>query len=263
MKSKTCCNRKWLLYSKLIYVVSVGKTLELFTKQTYLIFLIMFLPFSVLPSTIENDAINTPIRIGLVTQQQDEIKKLPFTSNTVISLSKILSEHYVEKINDPVYIRSDFLKMANYYSKYPKVVQLITSIKSKDWTLTYNEYKWSTIAVGRSLQVDNVIVNFNTRSAAKLKLQNSCKENPVCIASPADALLHELLHTYIILLKTDKFISQGGMSGVRYSYKHEYSIIKLERELYASMTQIDGVKRPQRNEHTGRKVLASCVTCIK
>ena len=262
MKSKTCCNRNLLLFSKLIYVVSVGKTLELFTKQAYLIFFIMFLPFSVLPGTIEDSVITTPIRIGLVTQQQDKIQKIPFTSKTVISLSKILSGHYIKKNNDPIYIRSDFIKMANYYSKFPKVVQLITSIKSKDWTLTYNEHKWSTIAIGRSLQVDNVVVNFNTRSAAKLKLQNSCKENPVCIASPADALLHELLHTYIILLKTDKFISQGGMSGVRYSYKHEYSIIKLERELYASMTQIDGVKRPQRNEHAGRKVLASCVTCI-
>lgn len=262
MKSKICCTENLLLFSKLVYVVS-GKALVLYAKQAYLIFFIMLLSLSVLPSTFDSDVINTPIHIVLVTQQQDKIKKLPLISNTVITLSKILSEHYIEKNNDPVYIHSDFLKMANYYSKFPKVVQLITSLKSKDWTLTYNESKWSTTAIGRSLQVDNVVVNFNTRSAAKLKLQNSCKDNPVCIASPADALLHELLHTYIILLKTDKFISQGGMSGIRYSYKHEYSIIKLERELYASMTQIDGIKRPQRNEHTGRKVLANCVTCIK
>ena len=254
MKSKICCNG---------YVSSVDKTLDRYIKQAYSFVLIMFLPFSALPSTIENDVINTPIHIGFVTQQQDIIKKIPFISNTVKSLSKILSEHYIENRNDPDYIRSDFLKMASYYSKFPKAIQLLTSLKSEDWNLNYNEYKWSTIAVGRPLQVDNVILNFNTRSAAKLKLQNSCKENPVCIASPADALLHELLHTYIILLKTDKFISQGGMSGIRYSYKHEYSIIKLERELYASMSEIDGIKRPQRNEHTGRKVLASCATCIK
>jgi len=109
MKSKTCCNRNLLLFSKLIYVVSVGKTLELFTKQAYLIFFIMFLPFSVLPGTIEDSVITTPIRIGLVTQQQDKIQKIPFTSKTVISLSKILSGHYIKKNNDPIYIRSDFI----------------------------------------------------------------------------------------------------------------------------------------------------------
>jgi len=184
-------------------------------------------------------------------------------SHTAITLYKILHDHYVKQAGDPEYIQNDLKEMASYYSLFPDVVSLISSLKQKAWTLNYDENIWSTIASGSVLQVDKATIHFNTRSAAKLKLQNSCKDNPVCIASPADALLHELLHTHSMLIKTDEFIRQGGMSTLRYPYQHEYAIIKEERELYASMSQQDAIKRPQRNEHSGRKIIASCVTCIK
>ncbi len=185
------------------------------------------------------------------------------TSHTASKLYTILSDHYIKKADDPLYIQSDLKKMARYYSQFPKVVSLIISLKKKDWVLSYDENIWSTVASGSVLQVDKATIHFNTRSAAKLKLHNSCKENPVCIASPADALLHELLHTHSMLIKTDEFIQQGGMNTLRYPYQHEYAIIKSERELYASMSKSDAIKRPQRNEHAGRKIIASCVTCIK
>lgn len=184
-------------------------------------------------------------------------------SHTASRLYTILSDHYVKQAVDPQYIQSDLKEMAGYYSQFPEVVSLIVSLKQKDWVLSYDENIWSTIASGSVLQVDKATIHFNTRSAAKLKLHNSCKENPVCIASPADALLHELLHTHSMLVKTEEFIRQGGMNTLRYPYQHEYSIIKSERELYASMSKSDATRRPQRNEHAGRKIIASCVTCIK
>jgi len=184
-------------------------------------------------------------------------------SHTAVELYSILNEHYIKNVADPVYIQKDFKSIANYYSRFPEVVSLILSLKKKEWTLSYDENVWSTVANGSILQVNSAVINFNTRSAAKLKLHNSCKENPVCIASPADALLHELLHTHSMLVKTDEFISQGGMNMQHYPYQHEYAIIKSERKLYASMSKSDAIKRPQRNEHAGRKVIASCVTCIK
>ncbi|MCW9032004.1 MAG: hypothetical protein OQK58_10990, partial [Gammaproteobacteria bacterium] len=61
----------------------------------------------------------------------------------------------------------------------------------------------------------------------------------------------------------EPFIEHGGMNNVLYPYKHEYAVIDAERNLYASMSMQDKIKRPQRREHTGRLVRASCATCIK
>ena len=65
------------------------------------------------------------------------------------------------------------------------------------------------------------------------------------------------------LVSGEEFIAQGGMNNVLYPYKHEYSVIDAERELYARMSTQDKIKRPQRREHTGRIVKARCPTCIK
>ncbi|HFD31624.1 MAG TPA: hypothetical protein ENJ28_02760 [Gammaproteobacteria bacterium] len=199
----------------------------------------------------------------LISTQELNSAPQSLKSQTSIRLYKILEQHYKKQPSDPGYIVSDLKRMATYYSQYPQVVSLIVGLKQKEWLLQYDENTWSTIASGSVLQVDKATIHFNTRSAAKLKLHNSCKENPVCIASPADALLHELLHTSSMLLNTNEFIKQGGMNKFRYPFKHEYAIIKKERELYTSMSRQDGIKRPQRNEHSGRKIIASCVTCIK
>ena len=120
-----------------------------------------------------------------------------------------------------------------------------------------------TTASGSALQVDKATVHFNTRSAAQLRLNNGCKGNPVCVASPADALLHELLHVHSMLVKSEEFISQGGMNNVLYPYQHEYQVIDKERALYAGMSVHDKLKRPQRREHSGRLIRAACATCIK
>lgn len=174
-----------------------------------------------------------------------------------------LHAHYNSNNTDPEYVTDDLKQIANYYSQFPQVISLLESLKDKNWKLVYDEDNWDTVAIGNTMQVNKAIVHFNTRSAAQLLLNRKCKDNPVCIASPADALLHELLHTYSMLVDTTQFIDEGGMNNMLYPYEHEYAIIDAERKLYASMTRVDDLKRPQRTDHTGRNIFAHCPVCIK
>ena len=191
---------------------------------------------------------------------QTEVKLTSFTAKYVFS---ILRSHYTPQDSDPGYIINDLKQIANYYGRFPEVVNLLTPLRGKNWSLQYDEDNWDTIANGNSFEVDKAVIHFNTRAAAQLLLNRKCKDNPVCIASPADALLHELLHTYSMFIDTAKFMRQGGMNSVMYPFQHEYAIIDAERKLYASMSVRDDLKRPQRTEHTGRTVIAHCPLCIK
>lgn len=193
--------------------------------------------------------------------QLDHLTKIK--SDLAQSLYETLIRRYKKQATDPDYITDDIKQIANYYSDFPETIALLNALKDKNWQLQFDEDNWVTTGSGNMLQVEKAVIHFNTRSAAQLRLNNRCDSNPVCIASPADALLHELLHTHSMLVKSEEFIAQGGMNNVVYPYKHEYSIIDAERELYASMSQQDKVKRPQRREHTGRMVKAHCPTCIK
>ena len=175
----------------------------------------------------------------------------------------VLISRYKKQKTDPDYIVDDFKEIANYYSGFPDSIRLINELKNKNWQLTYDEKNWVTTGSGTMMQVNKAVIHFNTRSAAQLRLNNGCKNNPICIASPADALLHELLHAHSMLVKSEEFIAQGGMNNVLYPYKHEYAIIDAERKLYSRMSTQDNIKRPQRREHTGRIVRTSCPTCIK
>ena len=177
-------------------------------------------------------------------------------------LYSILSSHYIYKDTDPEYIQSDLKVIANYYSRYSDVVIILKALKGKNWRLVYDKNDWSTVAKGTIFQVNEAVLHFNTRNAAQLRLNNKCSNNPVCIASPADAMLHELLHTYSMLIYPDRFITQGGMSSVLYPYKHEYAVIEQENRLYSKMTSQDKIKRPHRNDHTGRNLKVKCAICI-
>jgi len=139
--------------------------------------------------------------------------------------------------------------MASYYSRFPEVVALLQTLANKEWKLAYTENQWMTTVSGRLFEIEQTVIHFNTRMGAQLKLNNTCKHNPVCVASPADALLHELLHVHSMLVKTEEFIAQGGLNSVTYPYKHEYSIISSERALYAHMSRYDQQKRPSRHTH--------------
>ena len=211
---------------------------------------------------ISNNKIRQQIQYTVNPAYQEK-KQVQMKSGLAASLFEILNSRYHKQKTDPDYIVEDLKEIANYYSEFPESVTLLEELKDKDWTLSFDEHNWVTTGSGNMLKVDKAVIHFNTRSAAQLRLNNGCKENPVCIASPADALLHELLHTHSMLVKSEEFIAQGGMNNVIYPYKHEYAVIEQERELYSNMSTRDNLKRPQRREHTGRTVKAHCPTCIK
>lgn len=190
-------------------------------------------------------------------------ERVHIKSDLAQSLFEVLKSRYQKQKTDPEYIVEDLKEIANYYSDFPESITLIDELKDKNWQLSFDEHNWVTTGSGTMLQVDKAVIHFNTRSAAQLRLNNGCTDNPVCIASPADALLHELLHAHSMLVKGEEFIAQGGMNNVIYPYKHEYAVIDAERKLYASMSTQDKVKRPQRRDHSGRIVKTHCATCIK
>lgn len=175
-----------------------------------------------------------------------------------------LKNHWKPSPNDPANMAKDLAEMAAYFSRFPEVRLLIASIEHKKWQLHYAVATYETKIQGNHLNIDSVTVLFDSRSAAQFKFYRACTDKkPFCVASPADVLLHELLHVQAVVNDPDSFIAQGGMNGVMYPYEHERQTILAEKQLYQSMSAIDGHPRPLRSEHTGRHVLASCVTCLQ
>lgn len=211
---------------------------------------------------ISNNKIREQIKFSVASAGHVE-KQIKIKSNLAQSLFETLNKRYISQESDPDYVLNDLKEIANYYSDFPESVRLIEELENKNWSLSFDEDNWVTTGSGSSLSVDKAVIHFNTRSAAQLRLNNGCSDNPICIASPADALLHELLHAHSMLVKGEEFIAQGGMNNVVYPYEHEYAVIDAERSLYAKMSSQDMIKRPQRREHTGRTVKARCSTCIK
>ncbi len=211
---------------------------------------------------ISNNKVRQQIKYS-INLADEEKKSVKIKSELAQFIFEELSRRYKKQETDPNYINEDLKEIANYYSEFPESVSLIKELKDKNWELSFNEHNWVTTGSGNMMQVEKAVIHFNTRSAAQLRLNNGCEGNPVCIASPADALLHELLHAHSMLVNGEEFIAQGGMNNVLYPYKHEYAVIGKERQLYARMSTQDNIKRPQRREHSGRTVKAHCPTCIK
>ncbi|ARN73245.1 hypothetical protein [Oceanicoccus sagamiensis] len=180
-------------------------------------------------------------------------------------IADILRQHYRPADHDPDYVNSDLQEMAEYFSRYPEAIELLLSLKDYPWSLRYKKDSFETQVRGNQIQVKAVNVNFDSRAAAQLRSHRLCHSHEnrgACIASPADALLHELLHVKSALLEPEKFIEQGGLSSVLYPYAHEAAVIKSENRLYQKMTSLDGRYRPGRHTHTGRIVASTCATCL-
>ena len=180
----------------------------------------------------------------------------------IYAIEKFLRRVYQPKKGDPVYLRSDLRKIAQYYGRYSQVVELIHELEQKNVKLEYKKSHWQAQAEGTAFTVDSVTVYFDTRMGAQLWQEQRCKGNPACHISPADALLHELLHARLMIVKTDEFIKNGGMQPTLYLFDHEKQVIAMENQLYRSMTQADGLFRPLRNRHTGRLLRVSCALCF-
>ncbi len=185
--------------------------------------------------------------------------------NPVVSkhLQSILKLHLVSQRDDPASIHTDIKHLADYYSGHPEAVTLIESIADKEWELAYAPHTFQTDVKGTRLHVEDVTVYFDPRSGAKLKFFDRCADKkPFCVASPADALLHELLHVHSVLNEPARFIADGGLDLHVYPAAHERKTILKENILYKSMSRRDQHPRPIRSEHSGRHVLVSCVTCV-
>jgi len=177
-------------------------------------------------------------------------------------ITRFLKQAYQYQTGDPVTIKVDLKKMANYYAKYPQVVELITELSDKNVLLKYKKSHWQAQALGTQHSVDQVTVYFDTRVGAQLWMHVDCKANLACSITPADALLHELLHAKLMIVDSEEFIQQGGMKPTLYLFDHEKQVIEKENFLYQQMSQQDGLARPIRHRHTGALIQASCALCL-
>lgn len=208
------------------------------------------------PGVIEDYGMGTNTSTGLVGKLERSLMSE--------ALEKILLAHLDNTPGQPLGMQRDIEELALYYARYPEVINLLKSIAGAEWRLRYAPHTFQTHVSGSRLEVEQIDVFFDPRSAARLKFYDKCKtQKPFCIASPADALLHELLHVQTITRDTNHFIRQGGLDPMRYPTEHERFTIQKENQLYASMTAVDGHARPIRSEHNGRHVLVSCATCLE
>ena len=179
------------------------------------------------------------------------------------ALENILQQHYRASADEPEHIQNDLTQIARYLSQYPEAVTLLEDLADYSWQLSFAENTFETEVRGTPFQVQAVNIRFDSRAAAQLRSHKDCKTKAnACIASPADALLHELLHARAALLDTKNFIAQGGLNSIMYPYEHERSVIEHENSIYQAMSERDGVMRPQRFSHAGRLVASSCSFCI-
>lgn len=179
-------------------------------------------------------------------------------------IEQVLMDHYQAQNNDPINLRNDLSELAHYFAAYSEAQTLIQSLAKVKWSLKYAPHTYQTEVKGTQLSIDSVTVYFDPRSGAKLKFYDKCgTKKSFCIASPADALLHELLHVESILHDTEHFLASGGLGQQLYPHQHERETIKRENVLYMQMTQYDNKPRPIRKEHTGQHVLVACVTCLE
>jgi len=177
-------------------------------------------------------------------------------------IKNFLSVAYQPEPGDPSNIGSDIAHIAQYYAQYPQVIDLLEELRGKKLVLKYKANNWQAQAWGNQLSVDSVIIFFDTRVGAQLLNHADCHANPACNISPADALLHELLHAKLMLIDSQHFIDSGGMQQTLYPFEHEREVIASENQLYHEMNQQDGLSRPLRNRHSGELFHVNCAACL-
>jgi len=182
--------------------------------------------------------------------------------HALYKITRFLKQAYQYQAGDPVTIKADLSKLANYYAKYPQVIELITELSDQNILLKYKKSHWLAQALGTQNSVDQVTVYFDTRVGAQLWMHADCKANPACNITPADALLHELLHAKLMIVDSKEFIQHGGMKPTLYLFDHEKQVIEKESILYQQMSHQDGLARPIRYRHTGNLLQASCALCL-
>lgn len=177
-------------------------------------------------------------------------------------IKQFLKQAYRRQPGDPSFVSADLATMADYYAKYPAVIELFKMLGSHNIRLYYKKSHWQAQPLGTTASVDQVNIYFDTRLSARLRIQHHCEDNPACTLSPADALLHELLHAKLMIVNSHEFVAQGGMEPTLYLFEHEREVIAAEKILYHSMSNHDGLLRPLRNRHEGVLYPVDCVLCF-
>jgi hypothetical protein len=177
-------------------------------------------------------------------------------------IKDLLNAAYQPEADDPATVRGDIAEIAHYYAQYPQAIALLDNLNEKELTLKYQVGTWQTQAWGNAFAVERVTIFFDTRLAAQLLEHADCHANPACAISPADALLHELLHAHLMLNDSERFIETGGFEPSLYPFEHEREVIADENRLYQEMNSLDGLSRPLRNRHNGRLFHVQCAACV-
>ena len=126
------------------------------------------------------------------------------------------------------------LEVATYIDNYRAASELYKSLANKDWVVVYRPNVAETLSrYDKTLSIHSIIY-FDPSVGAVMETG---------ITSPADVLLHEMLHV--------REVTEKEMALRVYPTEHELYVISLERELYHSMNTEDGLTRPQRHAHTG------------
>lgn len=150
-------------------------------------------------------------------------------------------------------------EIADYYSQYPEVVELFDALRPHPYTLRPEDGQWLTVSQLADGSVTQVSVRFDLRTAALMHGANGCADQPACTTMPADALLHELLHVYLMRVRQDEFVRL--MRDPRGPQLHEQEVIGLEYRLYRAMEARDALPRPARTGHEGHLVAVDCPLC--
>lgn len=178
-------------------------------------------------------------------------------------IAGILTDHWQPGENDPENMVEKISALANYYSQFPEVRRLLVALSDLPWHMQYSKNRYLTEVFGTQKAVHSARIYFDPASAAQLQFSDSCIESsPVCVASPADVLLHELLHVHQVFVDPVRFIAQTAAAKGSYPHAHEEKTIELEQQLYRSMSSVDNLQRPSRSAHVGRSVAVRCFTCI-
>lgn len=187
---------------------------------------------------------------------------LPVRKTQYNRIAAFLNQHYLRQPGDPVNITHDFDEIAAYFAKFPDVIRLLQEIQGPKLQLIYKKNHWQAKVSVTATRVEKVEVSFDTRLGAQFMQHQHCQGNPACHATPADLLLHELLHAKLMLVHSQDFIDQGGLQPTLYLFEHEREVIALENALYDHMTQQDGMSRPIRKRHSGTLLQVRCALCL-
>ncbi len=197
-------------------------------------------------------------RLGLCTADSGQpciAADLPAASR----IERILLDKLPPAHRDDQALRTRLHVVAYYYSQFPAVSELLQEVAALPVTLLPKPGVWQTRATLSGDRVKGVNVEFDLGVGAQMHFVNDCDGRPACSVTPADALVHELLHVQLIFADPAAFISAARAHG--YPHDHEFDVIARERDIYQSMEAIDGLPRPQRNRHVARLVAVDCPVC--